>query len=83
MRSPEGSVNENKQNPILLEKMEKKIKEKKFDIDTIFDHTFKPGQKVKMGKKEKKTVKERLGWSFKTKEEGRISSTYYKILHFG
>jgi hypothetical protein len=35
-------------------------KKKKFDIEKIFDKTFKPGQPVKMGKKEKGTTKEKL-----------------------
>lgn len=41
-------------------KQVKEKKQKKFDADKIFDHTFKEGGKVKKAKKEKSTAKDML-----------------------
>lgn len=61
---------------IVIKKMNRKMKEKPFDIETIFDKTYKPGNELKMGKKEKKKTKEKLAFSFFTREEGKIAKSY-------
>jgi hypothetical protein len=65
-----------------LEKIARKNKEKKFDIEKIFDHDYEIGGEVKMAKKEKKTVKENLVFSFNTRAQGRVAESYSKIFPF-
>ena len=50
--------------PIIMDKLNKKKKEKPFDMEEVFDKSFKPGGVIKEGKKEKKTQGDKLVQSF-------------------
>jgi hypothetical protein len=65
---------------ILLESKPFKKLEKKnerFNIEGIFDSTFKPGQPVKVAKKERKTGKDKLVMS-RQMDKDVINTTYKK-----
>lgn len=71
-----------KKKPILIEKMEKSSKPKTFNIDDIFDHTFKKGKDIKIAPKEKETIKQKLAFSFTTRSQAGNSKTYYDYERF-
>lgn len=77
-----GAIHSNEATPYFIEKACKKCKEKKFDIEKIFDKDFKPGKEVKTAKKERKTTKERFAFSFNTREQGRVALSYNKVLPY-
>lgn len=77
-----GTIHSNDAEPYLIQKACRKCKEKKFDIEKIFDHDFKPGKEVKIAKKERKTPKERFAFSFNTRDQGRVALSYNKVLPY-
>lgn len=64
---------------ILESKAFKKLEKKneRFNIEGIFDSTFKPGQPVKVAKKERKTGKDKLVMS-RQMDKDVINTTYKK-----
>lgn len=64
---------------ILESKAFKKLEKKneRFNIEGIFDSTFKPGQPVKVAKKERKTGKDKLVMS-RQMDRDVINTTYKK-----
>ncbi len=55
-------------------------KKSKFDVEKIFDKTFKPGQPVKVAKKDKDTTKQKLVVSLNTKKDvSNKSYLSYKV----
>jgi hypothetical protein len=79
----ENSIHSNNAEPILIQKIINKSKEKKFDIESVFDKDYKPGSEVKMAKPEKKKNIENLAFSFNTREQGRVAKSWKKTLPFG
>lgn len=82
MTKDEGCIHNNDNSPWLMEKINKKSKEKKFDIEKIFDHNHKPGKEVAVGKKEKKKMIENMAFSFNTRDQGRVAPSYKKHIPF-
>lgn len=53
-----------------------------FDIDTVFDHSFKEGNEIKMAKKKKDKGADKLLNSFSGKGMKKMNSSYYKYEPF-
>lgn len=82
IKKDQGCLHNNESDPWLMEKVNKKSKDKKFDIEKIFDHNHKPGKEVAVAKKEKKPYREGLAFSFMTREQGKIAPSYKKHIPF-
>ena len=78
----EGKIHDNEAKQIIMEKIERGKKDQKFDIDVIFDHTFKKGQEVKIAPPSPKRPKEKIANSFTTRSQAGNSKTFYKLHRF-
>lgn len=82
MKVEKGGIDNRFKDDILFQQTQfkkaiKKSEHPDFSVDTIFDHGYKEGAKVKMAKPEKKKNKEKLASSL-NKKVNKTFHTYYK-----